>query len=251
MRRPIVAGNWKMNMTAPEGRALVDQLLPMVSDASGVDVVVCPPFTTIASVVDGVKSSDVAVGAQDMYWEDSGAYTGQIAPQMLLTAGCTWVIIGHSERRQFFGETNDTVARKVAKAFEVGLKPIMCVGENLEEREAGCTEAVVEDHVRGGLAGLSSEQVGKLVVAYEPVWAIGTGMTATKQQAQDVHAFIRKLLAEIAGDESAEAVRIQYGGSVKPDNAVELFSEPDIDGGLIGGAALKADDFAAIVNAAA
>jgi triosephosphate isomerase len=240
-----------MNMTAPEGRALVDQLLPMVSDASGVDVVVCPPFTTIASVVDGVKSSDVAVGAQDMYWEDSGAYTGQIAPQMLLTAGCTWVIIGHSERRQFFGETNDTVARKVAKAFEVGLKPIMCVGENLEEREAGCTEAVVEDHVRGGLAGLSSEQVGKLVVAYEPVWAIGTGMTATKQQAQDVHAFIRKLLAEIAGDESAEAVRIQYGGSVKPDNAVELFSEPDIDGGLIGGAALKADDFAAIVNAAA
>ena len=251
MRRPIVAGNWKMNMTAPEGRALVDQLLPMVSDASGVDVVVCPPFTTIASVVDGVKSSDVAVGAQDMYWEDSGAYTGQIAPQMLLTTGCTWVIIGHSERRQFFGETNDTVARKVAKAFEVGLKPIMCVGENLEEREAGCTEAVVEDHVRGGLAGLSSEQVGKLVVAYEPVWAIGTGMTATKQQAQDVHAFIRKLLAEIAGDESAEAVRIQYGGSVKPDNAVELFSEPDIDGGLIGGAALKADDFAAIVNAAA
>ncbi len=251
MRRPIVAGNWKMNMTAPEGRALVDQLLPMVSDASGVDVVVCPPFTTIASVVDGVKSSDVAVGAQDMYWEDSGAYTGQIAPQMLLTAGCTWVIIGHSERRQFFGETNDTVARKVAKAFEVGLKPIMCVGENLEEREAGCTEAVVEDHVRGGLAGLSSEQVGKLVVAYEPVWAIGTGMTATKQQAQDVHAFIRKLLAEIAGDESAEAVRIQYGGSVKPDNAVELFSEPDIDGVLIGGAALKADDFAAIVNAAA
>jgi len=250
MRKPIVAGNWKMNKTAVEGVTLVTDLKPLVAGIDAVDVVVCPPFTTISAVADAVKETNIAVGAQDMYWEDSGAFTGEVSPGMLLTAGCTYVIIGHSERRTYFGETNETVNNKVKKALAVGLTPIMCVGETLEEREANKTEDVVKSHVEGGLKGLSADEIRKIVIAYEPVWAIGTGNTATPDQAQDVHAFIRGILVKLAGNDTAQAVRIQYGGSMKPDNAAELMSKKDIDGGLIGGAALQAASFAQIVKAA-
>ena len=250
MRKPIVAGNWKMNLTASEGTALVRELIPLVEDVDGVEVVVCPPYLTIPAVADASKGTSVGVGAQNMYWEDSGAFTGEVASDMLLTSGCAYVIIGHSERRAYFGETNEGVRAKVKKALDVGLTPIMCAGETLEEREAGDTENVVRDHVEGGLAGLSADEIAKVVVAYEPVWAIGTGKTATPEQAQDVHAFIRGVIAGLSDDATAQAVRIQYGGSMKPDNAAELIGKPDIDGGLIGGAALKAESFAAIVKAA-
>lgn len=250
MRKPIVAGNWKMNKTAVEGVTLVTDLKPLVAGIDAVDVVVCPPFTTISAVADAVKETNIAVGAQDMYWEDSGAFTGEVSPGMLLTAGCTYVIIGHSERRTYFGETNETVNNKVKKALAVGLTPIMCVGETLEEREANKTEDVVKSHVEGGLKGLSADEIRKIVIAYEPVWAIGTGKTATPDQAQDVHSFIRGILVKLAGNDTAQAVRIQYGGSMKPDNAAELMSKKDIDGGLIGGAALQAASFAQIVKAA-
>ncbi len=250
MRKPIVAGNWKMNKTAVEGVTLVTDLKPLVAGIDAVDVVVCPPFTTISAVADAVKGTNIAVGGQNMYWEDSGAFTGEVAPGMLLTAGCTYVIIGHSERRTYFGETNETVNNKVKKALAVGLTPIMCVGETLEEREADKTEDVVKSHVEGGLKGLSADEIRKVVLAYEPVWAIGTGKTATPDQAQDVHAFIRGILVKLAGEDAAQAVRIQYGGSMKPDNAAELMSKKDIDGGLIGGAALQAASFAQIVKAA-
>lgn len=250
MRKPIVAGNWKMNKTAAEGATLVTDLKPLVDGIDAVDVVVCPPFTTISAVTDAIKGTNIAVGAQDMYWEDSGAFTGEVSPGMLLTAGCTYVIIGHSERRTYFSETNETVNNKVKKALAVGLIPIMCVGETLEEHEAGKTENVVKSHVEGGLKGLSADEIRKVVIAYEPVWAIGTGKTATPDQAQDVHAFIRGILVKLAGEDAAQAVRIQYGGSMKPDNAAELMSKKDIDGGLIGGAALQAASFAQIVKAA-
>ena len=250
MRRPIVAGNWKMNMTGSEGAELVAALRPLVADVDAVDVVVCPPFTTLGAVAPALEGSNIGLGAQNMYFEASGAFTGEISADMLLTSGCTYVILGHSERRAYFGETNEGVNKKVKVALAKGLTPIMCVGETLEDREAGNTEAVVKDHVTGGLAGLTADEIKKVVVAYEPVWAIGTGKTATPDQAQEVHAFIRSLLVELADEETAEAVRIQYGGSMKPDNAAELIGKPDIDGGLIGGAALKADSFCGIVKAA-
>ena len=250
MRRPIVAGNWKMNMTGEEGAALVAALRPLVADVESVDVVVCPPFTTLASVAPALEGSNIGLGAQNMHWEASGAFTGEVSADMLLTSGCGYVILGHSERRTLFGETNEGVNNKVKVALAKGLTPIVCVGETLEEREAGKTEAVVKSHVEGGLAGLSADDIKKIVVAYEPVWAIGTGKTATPEQAQDVHAFIRGLLVGLSDKETADAVRIQYGGSMKPENAAELIGKPDIDGGLIGGAALKADSFSAIVKAA-
>jgi len=250
MRKPIVAGNWKMNMTATEGAELAKALLPLVKDIDACDVVVCPPFLTAPAVAEVVKGSNVGLGVQNMYWEAKGAYTGEVSADMLLTIGCDYVILGHSERRALFGETNEGVNNKVKAALAAGLTPIMCVGETLEEREAGSMEAVVKDHVEGGLAGLSADDIKKVVIAYEPVWAIGTGKTATPDQAQEVHAFIRGVLASLSNEETAQAVRIQYGGSMKPENAKELIGKPDIDGGLIGGAALKADSFAAIVKAA-
>ena len=250
MRKPIVAGNWKMNKTAPEAAELVNELKPLVADVDDVEIVVAPPFTALTTVAEALVGSNVGLAAQNMHWEASGAYTGEVSAEMLLTVGCRYVIIGHSERRAYFHETNADVNKKVKAALAAGLTPIMCVGETLEERESGSTEAVVKDHVEGGLAGLSPEEIATVVIAYEPVWAIGTGKTATPEQAQDVHAFIRQLLADLAGDATAQAVRIQYGGSMKPENAKELTSKPDIDGGLIGGAALKADSFAAIVKAA-
>jgi triosephosphate isomerase len=248
MRRPIIAGNWKMNKTIGEAVELVKALKAKVADVTDVEVIVAPTFTALSAVADVIKGSNIKLSAQDMYWEKSGAFTGEISPLMLKDAGCQYVIIGHSERRMYFGETNETVNKKVKTAHEYSLKPIMCVGEKLEEREAGIMKDVVKDHVVNGLAGLTEEQVLATVIAYEPVWAIGTGKTATPEQAQEVHQFIRELLADMYSPAVADAVLIQYGGSAKPDNIAQLMSQPDIDGGLIGGASLDAESFTKIVK---
>jgi len=248
MRKPVIAGNWKMNKTISEAVGLVNELKPLIADVDDVTVVVCPTYLCIKSVADVLKNSNIHVGAQNMYWETSGAYTAEISGEMLLESGAEYVILGHSERRQYFGETNETVNKKVKKALAVGLKPIVCVGEMLEDREAGNTEKVVDDHVTNSLAGISADEMKKIIVAYEPVWAIGTGKTATPEQAQEVHAFIRKRIAELWDNDTAEAVVIQYGGSMKPGNVKELLAQKDIDGGLIGGAALKADSFEALAK---
>ena len=249
MRTKIVAGNWKMNKLPSEAAALIDGIKDLVKDVQGVEVVVCPPFTDLKDAAAAVKDSNVALGAQNVAWAESGAFTGEISAGMLKDLGVEYVIIGHSERRQYFGETDETVNRRLKAALAAGLKPIVCVGEKLEEREAGQMPAVIEKQVKEGFADLSPEELAKVVIAYEPVWAIGTGKTATPKEAQEVHALIRRLLAEIANAEVAASVRIQYGGSMKPANAKELMDQPDIDGGLIGGAALKADSFADIVKA--
>jgi len=249
-RKPVVAGNWKMNKTSEEAEALAKGVVDAVSGVEGVEVVVCPTFTCLERVAGVVKDTSVCLGAQNVYWEAEGAFTGEISTAMLLTAGCSHVILGHSERRQFFGETDGTVNRRVKAALEATLSPIVCVGETQEERESGVTDSVVRTQVTASLDGLSSEEVDKLVIAYEPVWAIGTGLTATPEQADEVHALIRSVLADAHGQETADSVRIQYGGSVKPDNASVLFSQPNIDGGLIGGASLEADSFAAVVKGA-
>jgi triosephosphate isomerase len=248
MRTPIIAGNWKMNTTVAEAVALVEDLKPRVKDVADVEVVVCPPFISLVSVAEIVKDSNIGLGAQNIYWEKSGAFTAEVSGPMLVSAGCTYVIIGHSERRQYFGETDETVNKRLLAALEHGLKPIVCVGETLQERERENTFKVIKQQINGGLAGLSTEQMESVVIAYEPVWAIGTGKTATPAQAQEVHAFIRKLLTEMFGEATANATRIQYGGSVKPNNATELMSQADIDGALVGGAALKADSFEQIVK---
>ncbi len=248
MRRPIIAGNWKMNKTVGEARELVTALKGKVADVTDVDIVVGPVFTVLAAVAEIVKDTNIKLAAQDMYWEESGAFTGEISPVMLKDVGCEYVIIGHSERRAYFSETNETVNNKVKAAHAYSLKPIVCVGESLEERESGVTKDVVKDHIVNGLAGLTEEQMFNTVIAYEPVWAIGTGMTATPEQAQEVHAFIRGLLTETFSSAVAEAVRIQYGGSVKPNNVAELMAQADIDGGLIGGASLDADFFTQLVK---
>ncbi|NLW07423.1 MAG: triose-phosphate isomerase [Clostridia bacterium] len=246
MRRPIIAGNWKMHNTAAEARELVTLLKPLVGTTE-VEVVVCPPFTAIAATVNAAGGSNIAVGAQNLFWEDKGAYTGEISGSMLKELGCSYVIIGHSERRQYFGETDASVNKKLQAAYRHELCPIVCVGETLAEREAGKTLAVVSRQVKESLQGLTPEQVETLVVAYEPVWANGTGRTATAADAQEVIAFIRRTLGEMYG-EAAQATRIQYGGSVKPENIAELMAQPDIDGALVGGASLDAVSFAAIVN---
>ncbi|MDA0337427.1 MAG: triose-phosphate isomerase [bacterium] len=251
MRRPLVAGNWKMNLAPDAGAALLSQLLPLVAEATGtVDVVVCPPYTSLCAAANALQGSAVGLGAQNCHWQDSGAFTGEVAPGMLLTVGCRWVILGHSERRQLFGETDEGVNRRTKAALAAGLRPIVCIGETLEERDADRVKDVVLGQLDRGLQGLSTEQLASVSVAYEPVWAIGTGRTATPEQAQEVHGLIRGRLRESFGDAAADGVRIQYGGSMKPDNAAELMRQIDIDGGLIGGASLKAADFAAIANAA-
>ncbi|TAN36982.1 MAG: triose-phosphate isomerase [Verrucomicrobia bacterium] len=250
MRKPIVAGNWKMNKTRAEAAALVAGIKAEVGSINAVETVVCVPFTDLDLVAQAVKGSILGLGAQNVHWAEKGAFTGEISAAMLKELGVTYVIIGHSERRQYFGETDATVNQRAKAALVAGLKPIVCVGETLMEREAGQTTQVVERQARVGLAGLQGADWDKLVIAYEPVWAIGTGKTATTAQAQEVHAFIRKLLGELAGTETAAKIRIQYGGSMKPENAKELMSQPDIDGGLIGGASLEAGSFAAIVRGA-
>lgn len=219
--------------------------------ADEIEIVLCPVFTALSEVSEVVTGSNIGVGAQDMYWESEGAYTGEISPVMIKDAGCRYVIIGHSERRQYFSETNESVNKKLKAALKHGLTPVVCVGETLSERERGDTFKVLEDHVKNGLAQISQEDMAKIVIAYEPVWAIGTGKTATPEQAQEAHHYIRDLLVKLFDKETAEQVRIQYGGSVKPENIVELMRQPDVDGGLVGGASLKVDSFSQIVKQAA
>lgn len=248
MRQQIVAGNWKMNGTIPETEHLISALLSGDSNNKRATVVVCPPYTSLSSAARIVVDSHISLGAQDMSEHQAGAYTGEISAEMLLTVGVTFVILGHSERRQYHAESDDLVNRKARVALAAGLTPIICVGETLDEREAGRTEAVVAAQVNGCLAGMSADDLNKIVIAYEPVWAIGTGRTATPEQAQAVHALIRGIVREM-DTRAAERLPILYGGSVKPTNAKELMVQPDIDGSLVGGASLNADDFISIINA--
>ncbi len=252
MRKPFVAGNWKMNMDSQTGVDLAKALADGSTELAGssVTVAIIPPFVYLPAVGQAVGSSGVAVGAQDVYFEEKGAFTGEISAAMLKDVGCNYVLCGHSERRHVLGESDEVVNKKVLASLAGGLLPILCVGELLEQRDAGQTEEVVEKQVRAGLAALSAEKASAVTVAYEPVWAIGTGRTATKEQAQDVHAFIRKLLADMYDETLASEMRILYGGSVKPDNAKELMGQPDVDGSLVGGASLKADVFLQIIQAA-
>ena len=247
-RRAIIAGNWKMYKTIDEATELVLALTETLNGVEDRDIVVCPTFTALMPVAKAVDGTTIGLGAQNMYWEDKGAYTGEISGPMLTDAGCSYVILGHSERRAYFGETDETVNKKIVKALEHGLTPIVCVGEKLEERENGTTDEVVSTQVRGCFSGLSSEDVGKCVIAYEPIWAIGTGLTATPEQAQQVHHLIRSLVSELTDSSVADMIRIQYGGSVKPENIDELMSQPDIDGALVGGASLEAESFTRIVR---
>lgn len=252
MRKPFVAGNWKMNTDARSSVELAQGVARGASGLAGdkVSVALIPPFVYLPSVVKAVSSSGVAVGAQDVYIEPKGAFTGEISPAMLKDVGCTYVLCGHSERRHVIGETDDLVGRKVTAAIGGGLLPILCVGELLEERDAGQTEAVVARHLEAGLAGLSADKMSAVTIAYEPVWAIGTGRTATPQQAQEVHEFIRGWLAEKFDGKLAQEIRVLYGGSAKADNAKELMAQKDVDGLLVGGASLKADEFVRIIQAA-
>ena len=248
MRRPIIAGNWKMNLLREEAAALARQLKG-ACDSDAVDVVVCPPYTALAVVQPLLAGSRIALGAQDLAWEAQGAFTGEVSPRMLVDTGCRWVIIGHSERRTLFSETDEHVKRKLAAALQHHLTPIVCIGETLAQRDGGRTFEVLTRQLEGGLAGLSAAEAGRITLAYEPVWAIGTGRNATPEQAQEAHAFIRGWLSTRFAA-AAAAIRIQYGGSVTAANAASLLQQPDVDGALVGGASLKADGFAAIVKAA-
>jgi triosephosphate isomerase len=251
MRRPLVAGNWKMFKTVGEARVLVSEMLPSLTEIQGVDIVLCPPFTSILPVAAMLEGTSIAVGAQNMHWEASGAYTGEVAAPMLAEL-CKYVIIGHSERRQYFGETDQTVNRKVFSALGHQLTPILCIGETLDENEAGLTAEVVSKQLRAGLDGIEATSAASIVIAYEPVWAIGTGRSATAEGANEViGSSIRGGLEQLYGTDTAQLTRILYGGSVKASNAAELFTQPDIDGALVGGASLKAAEFIPIVAAAA
>jgi triosephosphate isomerase len=248
-RQPLIAGNWKMHKTQEEARTLAREIRQGLRPEARAEVMVAPPYTALAAVAGELAGSPIRLAGQDTFWEKQGAYTGAISPVMLLDAGCHYVIVGHSERRHYFGDTNQDVNRKLLAVLEAGLVPILCIGETIEERQAEKTLKVVAEQLRDGLAGLPGEARGRLVIAYEPVWAIGTGLTATPAQAQEVHAFIRSLLREFLGT-AAETTCILYGGSVTPDNALSLLSEGDIDGALVGGASLKADSFLKIIAAA-
>ena len=248
MRTPLIAGNWKMNATVAEARELATSLRRLLEPLPGVDVVLCPPFTALAPVREALDGSPIGLGAQDLHWEKKGAFTGEISPWMLRDAGCRYAIVGHSERRHILGETHEMIQKKVKAALENELIPIVCVGELLEERTMKVTKEVIERQISRGLDGLEAKQVSPLVLAYEPVWAIGTGMTATPQVAQDAQHFIRNLVARHFGTATAENVRILYGGSVKSDNIRSLMEQPDIDGALVGGASLEAHSFAKIVR---
>jgi len=247
-RKPLIAGNWKMYKTGPQAAEVASRLKSLVGDIMDVEVMVAPPFTALGTVAGILKGSVIRIGGQDLFWEAEGAYTGEISAPMLKGAGCTHVIIGHSERRQYFGETNATVNRKIRAALLGGLIPVLCIGESEAERDSGQTFSVVQKQLEEGLEGFSSDDVQKMTIAYEPVWAIGTGKTATTDQAQEVHEFIRGQMETAYGNSVAKAVRILYGGSVKPENIGELMAMPDIDGALVGGASLDADSFAGIVR---
>jgi triosephosphate isomerase len=247
-RTPLIAGNWKMYGTLPEAVALATGVKNLLSSVTDREILVAPPFHALAGVAAVLAGTRIRLGAQNLHWEEKGAFTGEVSAPMLLSAGCTHVIVGHSERRQLFGETDESVARKVRAALRHRLTPIVCIGETLGEREANRTMAVIDRQTRAALDGLGPDEVGALVVAYEPVWAIGTGKVATPEQAQEVHLRIRQLVGEMAGPDVAAGVRILYGGSVKPDNIDALMRQPDLDGALVGGASLKAEDFARIVQ---
>ena len=248
MRKPIIAGNWKLNHSIDDAVKLVTELKRELADVAGVDIVVCPVFTAICVVQDVLLESNIAVGAQNLFWEDSGAFTGEVSAPMLKHLGVEYVIIGHSERRQYFGETNETVNKKIKAALKHNLVPIVCVGENLKEREANKTFNVIQTQCEESLKGFTREEIAKIIIAYEPVWAIGTGKTAAPAQAQEVHKFIRDLLKKMYNEEIAQALRIQYGGSVSAENISSLIAEKDIDGALVGGASLKAESFIKIVK---
>jgi triosephosphate isomerase len=252
MRKPFVAGNWKMNTDCTSSVELAEGIASGMTETAGTKatVAVFPPFIYLQSVIKSLGTSSISVGAQDVYFEPDGAFTGEISTSMLKDIGCTYCLCGHSERRHVIGETNELINKKLAAAIAGGLLPVLCVGELLAEREASKTNDVVSRQLKNGLAGLSEEKVSAVTIAYEPVWAIGTGLTATPQQAQEVHDFIRTLLAGMYSDELAGGIRIQYGGSAKPDNAAELMAQPDIDGLLVGGASLKSDAFLAIIQGA-
>ena len=248
-RKAIIAGNWKMNKTATEAAALIDELIPAVKDAT-CEVVICVPFTDLTTAVAKCKGTNIHVGAENVHFEKSGAFTGEISADMLVDLGVEYVVIGHSERRQYFAETDETVNKRSRAALAAGLKPIICVGESLTQREQGVTEELVRMQTKIALNGVTAEELKNVVIAYEPIWAIGTGKTATAEQAAEVCTFIRTTIRHLYGARIARSITIQYGGSMKPSNAAELLSQPDIDGGLIGGAALKAGDFVEIINAA-
>lgn len=247
MRKPIIAGNWKMHKTVDEAVSFVEEIKPLVKDAK-CEVVVCPTFVCLDAVVKAAKGSNIKVGAQNLHFEEKGAFTGEVAPNMLEAIGVDYVIIGHSERRQYFNETDETVNKKLKAAFDHNIIPILCIGEALNEREADITEEVIGRQIKLDLAGLNKDQVEKIVIAYEPIWAIGTGKTATSDQANDTISYIRKVVTNLYGTETSDKVRIQYGGSVKPSTISEQMAKSDIDGALVGGASLVAADFAAIVN---
>ncbi len=250
MRNIVIAGNWKMYKSNSEAKELVEELKNKTNDIIKTRMIVCPPYTALSIAAELVKGTNIQVGAQNMYWEQQGAFTGEISTEMIKSTGATFVLIGHSERRQFFGETDETVNKKLKAALQSGLNPIVCIGETLEERESGVTNDVVGKQVEKALADISTESMKKVVLAYEPIWAIGTGKTATPEQAQDVHKFIRSILFRLYNTEVGNEIVIQYGGSVKPENATELLSQPDIDGALVGGACLKAESFSEIIKAA-
>ena len=249
MRTPVIAGNWKMNLLVGDALSLVEELKELLAEVTDVEIVVCPPYTALYPVGQALAGSTIALGGQDCYPVENGAYTGEISPSMLKDAGCAWTIVGHSERRRYFDETDDFLNRKLKFALASELKVMFCVGETLEEREAGEMDDVLRRQVREGLEGLREADFGRLLIAYEPVWAIGTGLTATPDQADEAHGFVRALVREQYGDTVSEGLRIQYGGSVKPENAVELMEKSNVDGALVGGASLKAESFASIVKA--
>ncbi|MDD3230115.1 MAG: triose-phosphate isomerase [Oscillospiraceae bacterium] len=248
-RKAVIAGNWKMNKTPAEAKTLIEGIRPLVKDAS-CDIVCCVPYIDLPVVLEAAKGSNIGVGAENCHWEKSGAFTGEVSAQMLASMGVQYVIIGHSERRQYFGETNETVNKRIRAALDAGLTVILCVGESLQQREQGITSELVAMQTKIALGGVSKDELSRIIIAYEPIWAIGTGKTATSTQANEVCKTIRTTIANMYDEAAAEAMTIQYGGSMKPGNAPELLAQPDVDGGLIGGASLKPDDFAAIVKAA-
>lgn len=248
MRRPIIAGNWKMNKTVEDAVSVATGLKRKFYTFSEADIVICPPYTALNKVYDQIVDSSIMLGAQDVYWEESGAFTGEVSPNMLKDAGCRYVIVGHSERRAFFAESDDDVNKKLKVVLKHGMVPIMCIGERLEERDNGMTFEVIEKQLTKGLKNIVKEEVVRIVIAYEPVWAIGTGRTATPQQAQEAHKYIRGLIERSYDKEAAAKVRIQYGGSVKPDNISQLMAQEDVDGALVGGASLDVNSFAEIVE---
>jgi len=250
MRKKVIAGNWKMNMNLHQSQKLVSEIINGLGKDNKAEVIVCPPFTSLSEVNSLLKGTQVKLGAQNMYYEESGAYTAEISADMLKSVGCEYVILGHSERRVIFNESDELINKKIKFAIAKGIKPIFCIGELLEQRESGDTMKVVSSQIEKGLEGITTEQMKNIIIAYEPVWAIGTGKTATPEQAQEVHSFIRELVAKKYSSSVAENIVIQYGGSVKPDNAGELLSQNDIDGALVGGACLKADSFLSIIASA-